>query len=85
MVRRKTYTDDQRLYALLQAVHAHPWARLRDLIAFCRDSRHGLSDIAVPLAARAKALEVAPLAGPARREQRHRQDHFLGTHAPVQE
>jgi len=70
MGRRKTYTDDQRLYALLQAVHAHPWARLRDLIAFCRDSRHGLSDIAVPLAARAKALEVAPLAGRARREQR---------------
>ncbi len=70
MGRRKTYTDEQRLRALLRAVHAHPWARLRDLIAVCRDSRHGLSDIALPLAARAKALEYAPLPGPARREQR---------------
>lgn len=70
MGRHKTYTDEQRLRTLLQAVHAHPWARLRDLMAFCRDSRHGLSDIALPLAARAEALEFAPLAGPARREQR---------------
>ena len=36
MGRRKTYTDEQRLRALLRAVHAHPWARLRDLIAVCR-------------------------------------------------
>ncbi|MCC7359643.1 MAG: winged helix-turn-helix transcriptional regulator, partial [Anaerolineales bacterium] len=70
MGRRKKYPDDERLRTLLATVHAHPWARIRHLAAYCRDSLHGLSDIALPLAARANALECASLAGPAHREQR---------------